>query len=102
MVAQGLKNKELGAALNISEGTVKVYLSRLFKKLGLKDRFELALFGLKNLTTGYGTSQPKAGPRPKPLSPGGQDPRSFFVDRVPIQMVDNRPLNPHSNGIDTT
>ncbi len=36
----------------ISEGTVKVYLSRLFQKVGVKDRFELALFGLKNLTTG--------------------------------------------------
>jgi len=29
-----------------------VYLSRLFQKVGVKDRFELALFGLKNLTTG--------------------------------------------------
>ena len=36
----------------ISEGTVKVYLSRLFEKVGVRDRFELALFGLKNLTTG--------------------------------------------------
>ena len=36
----------------ISEGTVKVYLSRLFQKVGVKDRFELALFGLKNLSTG--------------------------------------------------
>ena len=31
---------------------MKVYLSRLFQKVGVKDRFELALFGLKNLTTG--------------------------------------------------
>ena len=29
-----------------------MYLSRLFQKVGVKDRFELALFGLKNLTTG--------------------------------------------------
>jgi two-component system nitrate/nitrite response regulator NarL len=92
LVAQGLKNKELGVALNISEGTVKVYLSRLFKKLGLKDRFELALFGLKNLTTGYGAaSNPSGSARPKPVTPGGQDPRSFFVERVPIQMMENRP-----------
>ena len=89
LVAQGLKNKELGIALNISEGTVKVYLSRLFKKLGLKDRFELALFGLKNLTTGFGTqSGPKSGNRPAPFVPGAQDPRSFFVERVPIQGLD--------------
>lgn len=89
LVAQGLKNKELGVALNISEGTVKVYLSRLFKKLGLKDRFELALFGLKNMTTAYGTQSSSKGNRPAPLTPAGQDPRSFFVERQPIFGVDS-------------
>ncbi len=52
LLSQGLKNKELAAALMITEGTVKVYLSRLFHKLGVKDRFELALLGLKNLNNG--------------------------------------------------
>ena len=52
LLAQGLKNKEIAASMMVSEGTVKVYLSRLFEKAGVKDRFELALFGLKNLTTG--------------------------------------------------
>jgi len=49
LLAQGLKNKEIASTLFISEGTVKVYLSRLFQKLGVKDRFELALYGLKNM-----------------------------------------------------
>ena len=84
LVAQGLKNRELGIALNISEGTVKVYLSRLFKKLGLKDRFELALFGLRNLTTSYGVQGGARGNRPASLTEHGQDPRSFFVERQPI------------------
>jgi DNA-binding NarL/FixJ family response regulator len=52
LLSQGLKNKEIAATLFISEGTVKVYLSRLFHKLGVKDRFELALFGLKNMPLG--------------------------------------------------
>ncbi len=52
LLSQGLKNKEIAATLFISEGTVKVYLSRLFQKLGVKDRFELALFGLKNMPAG--------------------------------------------------
>jgi DNA-binding NarL/FixJ family response regulator len=52
LLSQGLKNKEIASTLMISEGTVKVYLSRLFQKVGVKDRFELALFGLKNLSTG--------------------------------------------------
>jgi DNA-binding NarL/FixJ family response regulator len=54
LLAQGLKNKEIATALGISEGTVKVYLSKLYDKVGAKDRFELALFGLRNLQCGAG------------------------------------------------
>lgn len=49
LLVQGLKNKEIATQLGISEGTVKSYLTTLFEKVGAKDRFELALFGLKNL-----------------------------------------------------
>jgi len=48
LVSQGLKNKEIASVMEISEGTVKVYLSRLFEKVGVRDRFELALFGLRS------------------------------------------------------
>jgi DNA-binding NarL/FixJ family response regulator len=51
LLAQGLTDKEIAATLNVPEGAVKVHLSRLLDKAGVKDRFELALFGLKNLTT---------------------------------------------------
>jgi len=62
-LAQGLKNKEIAELLGITEGTVKVYLSRLFHKVGVKDRFELALYGLKNLgvTEKPGEAQSAAG-----------------------------------------
>jgi len=86
LLSQGLKNKEIATALTISEGTVKVYLSRLFQKLGVKDRFELALYGLKNLTPGSGmmdTTSQAAGR--KPATPVWQPPRSFFVERIPLQ-----------------
>lgn len=49
LLVQGLKNKEIGASLGISEGTVKAYLTTLYEKVGARDRFELALFGLKNM-----------------------------------------------------
>jgi two-component system, NarL family, nitrate/nitrite response regulator NarL len=49
LLAHGLKNKEIATALDISEGTVKVYISRLFEKVGAKDRLELALYGLRNM-----------------------------------------------------
>jgi len=67
LLAQGLKNKEIGFELGISEGTVKVYLSRLFHKVGAKDRFELALFGLKNLALGgLGSAATLTGTRSMP------------------------------------
>jgi DNA-binding NarL/FixJ family response regulator len=61
LLSHGLKNKEIASTLLISEGTVKVYLSRLFQKVGVKDRFELALFGLKNLTAGQAQITEKPG-----------------------------------------
>lgn len=48
LLSQGLKNKEMAQCLGISEGTIRVYLSKLYLKIGVNDRFELALFGLRN------------------------------------------------------
>jgi hypothetical protein len=66
LLSQGLKNKEIGAALTISEGTVKVYLSRLFQKVGAKDRFELALYGLRNFRN-MGNVPPEADVPARPM-----------------------------------
>ena len=52
LLAQGLKNKELGYRLGLSEGMVKLYLSRLFQKVGVSDRFELALYAIQHLLGG--------------------------------------------------
>lgn len=96
LLSQGLKNKEIAVALHISEGTVKVYLSKLFQKLGVKDRFELALYGLKNLAPAISALEgPSSGLDRKPTAPGWQPPRSFFVDRVPpqTQIPDRRPVS---------
>lgn len=46
-LSHGLKNKEIATLLGIKEGSVKVYLSKLYRKLGVKDRFDLALYGLR-------------------------------------------------------
>src|SRR5437016_5605434 len=84
LLSQGLKNKEIATTLGISEGTVKVYLSRLFQKVGVKDRFELALFGLKNLTTG----QLPVGEKGQRTSPGLMPGlRSLVLDRPSEQRV---------------
>ena len=49
---QGLRNKQIAAEMNITEGTVKIYLFRLFQKLGVRNRFELASCGIPDTTAG--------------------------------------------------
>jgi len=94
LLAQGLKNKEIARQLDLSEGTVRIYLSKLFSKVGANDRFELALFGLRNMSnlplvwpeilSGAGEDQDDDGAppalrslwlrRPAAMSPAGSSP----------------------------
>ena len=46
LVTQGLRNKEIGVRLFISEQTVKNHLHNIFDKLGVSDRLELALYAI--------------------------------------------------------
>ena len=56
LVSRGFSNKQIATELMLSEGTVKVYFSKLFHKLRVRDRFELALYGWKQLGLGASTS----------------------------------------------
>jgi len=50
-VALGLRNAEVAAKLNVSEGTVKTHLNNIFQKLGVRDRVGLVMYALRhNLT----------------------------------------------------
>jgi two-component system nitrate/nitrite response regulator NarP len=40
-VASGMRNREIGAALGITAGTVKLHLHRVYVKLGVNSRLEL-------------------------------------------------------------
>jgi DNA-binding CsgD family transcriptional regulator len=44
LVTQAKLNKEIAYDLHLSEGTIKVYLSQVFRKLGVRNRLELALW----------------------------------------------------------
>ena len=46
LVASGLRNREIGEKLFISEQTVKNHLHNIFEKLGVSDRLELALYAI--------------------------------------------------------
>jgi two-component system NarL family response regulator len=43
LVAKGMSNKEIGAALFVSETTIKYHLKNIYSKLGANDRTEAAL-----------------------------------------------------------
>lgn len=47
MVAKGMSNKEIAAALNITEVTIKLHVSHVLEKLNVKDRTEAATAALK-------------------------------------------------------
>jgi DNA-binding NarL/FixJ family response regulator len=49
-VARGLKNKDISAQLNISENTVKRHLQSIFNKTGARDRLELAVLALNEVS----------------------------------------------------
>lgn len=48
-VSQGLRNKEVAARLGITEGTVKIHLHRIYEKLGMNSRVELANYARREL-----------------------------------------------------
>ncbi len=46
MICNGHSNKEIMKLLNMSENSVKSHLNRIYKKTGVSDRLQLALFAL--------------------------------------------------------
>lgn len=48
LIAQGKSNKEIAAALHLTEGTVKGYVSAILHKLGVADRTQAALYAVKH------------------------------------------------------
>jgi DNA-binding NarL/FixJ family response regulator len=47
LVAQGKLNKEISYALHLSEGTIKEYMHKIFRKVGVTNRTELAIWAHK-------------------------------------------------------
>lgn len=72
LLRQGLRNKQIAGEMGITEGTVKIYLFRLFQKLGVRNRFDLARCGiLEQMNT---LPQPETRPEPSLGMLGGENP----------------------------
>jgi len=55
LIAGGLSNKQIGKELDIAEGTVKVHVKHLLRKLGLRSRVEAAVWAVAHLAKGRST-----------------------------------------------
>jgi two-component system nitrate/nitrite response regulator NarL len=51
-IAGGLSNKLIGRELDIAEGTVKVHVKHILRKLGLRSRVEAAVWAVEHLRQG--------------------------------------------------
>ncbi len=59
LVVQGMVNREIADQLRLSEHTIKNYLFRIFDKLGVSNRVELALYAVARLNLDQETAEPE-------------------------------------------
>lgn len=75
-VTQGMKNKEIAVRVGTTEQVVKNYLRKVYDKLGVADRLELALYCLSNRVVD-GAAAPKPAAEAQPSSEGSAAPEVF-------------------------
>jgi two-component system NarL family response regulator len=47
LLSRGLSNRQIAAALTLSENTIRVHLARIFEKLGVSSRTEAATTAIR-------------------------------------------------------
>jgi DNA-binding NarL/FixJ family response regulator len=67
-VTQGMKNKEIAIRVGTTEQVVKNYLRKVYDKLGVADRLELALYCLNNRLPESNRGTASSDPSPNPAA----------------------------------
>jgi DNA-binding NarL/FixJ family response regulator len=72
-VTQGMKNKDIANEIGTTEQVVKNYLRKVYDKLGVSDRLELALYCMHHrLLEGLRKGESSSGSTPQPAPVGGE------------------------------
>ncbi len=79
LVAEGKSNKEIGSALDVAEGTVKVHVNHILGKLGVAGRVEAILVAARRGLVRVADASParpgQTAEPPRPPAPSGSTPR---------------------------
>lgn len=74
LATRGLRNKEIGGTLHISEGTVKNHLHNIYEKLGVRDRLQLSLYAQHRDSLQVQTPSPRPADLHRPVLAAGARP----------------------------
>jgi DNA-binding NarL/FixJ family response regulator len=79
-VTQGMKNKEIASKVGTTEQVVKNYLRKVYDKLGVADRLELALYCLNNRVSLDGAATPVS--QPSAPANGAEQPSPMASEKL--------------------
>src|ERR1039457_4533328 len=83
-VTQGLKNKDIALEVGTTEQVVKNYLRKIYDKLGVSDRLELALYSMhRRLLDGYIPPAGRESLSPHPLTSTVTNPHVASAETAP-------------------
>jgi hypothetical protein len=91
-VTQGMKNKEIALRVGTTEQVVKNYLRKVYDKLGVADRLELALYCLNSRILDGAVKEPPVKDAPPKLTVSESSPHNGAAAAI-VPPIPDTPEN---------